>query len=185
MFHHVSLFLLFLTTSAILVPPVTTHDNIPINRSTAPVLAQDTLRPEIYGWGIDYESSSAMSFIIWANVTDPDSGILNVSGVVRQEIPTVTTNRFLMSFNGTVYHTEAFSLVVNRTYSIWVEVYDNALNRALSNKKQVDLHQVSDTVLDPTVTFPYVVSGSFLTLLVAVLLSVLYHKRKDARLVEP
>ncbi len=180
--------LLFLFAIFLLVPILTfgsAGDHLQATSDPRYALSQDTVRPEIYGWGIDGSVNTVDSFTVWANVTDRDSGILNVSTVVRIDSNVLLTTKTLMSFNGTFY-TQSFSaLEVNHTYSIWIEAYDTEINRAQSYNRLFDLHVYPNTGIDPSVTLPYVVSGSLVTLLVAVLLAREYHKRNPRAMTIP
>jgi hypothetical protein len=142
---------------------------------TFPVAAQDVLRPEIYGWGIDGALSDGAAFTVWANVTDEDSGINNVTANVRQDdgSPVVT----LLSHNSTFFTAILSGVELNHTYAIWVESYDIAGNVAVSYTRNFDLRIVSNPELDPIVTLPYVVSISLLALGIAIGLSYIYNQR--------
>ncbi|MFW9850053.1 MAG: hypothetical protein ACFFF4_13025 [Candidatus Thorarchaeota archaeon] len=140
-----------------------------------PVSAQDTIRPEIYGWGILGHIGESPTFTVWANVTDNDSGVENVTVNIRQDggSPVVT----LMSFNTTFYTLTLPHVELNHTYTVWIESYDVAGNVATSYSRNFDLRIDTVTNLDPIVTLPYVVSVSILTLVVVLWLSNEYNKR--------
>lgn len=141
------------------------------------ILSQDTIRPEIHSWGIDGVVSTDSSFIVWANTTDAVSGILNVSTVIRLDGNSSLTTWTLMPFNGTCYAQTFSPLAVNHTYSIWIEVYDNAYNRAQSYSRSFDLNVYPPTGIDPNVTLPYVLVGSLFTFIAAVLAAKEYQRR--------
>ena len=143
----------------------------------ADTLAQDTVRPEIANWSIDGAVSSIASFVVWANVSDSDSGILNVSAVIRRTTNVSLTTWHLMSFNGTFYTATIAPLKANNTYSIWVESYDVALNLAQSYTRTFEVYVSATSRVDPNVTFPIVVGGSVVAFFVALVLSYIYDKR--------
>ncbi|MHA2424487.1 MAG: hypothetical protein ACXAEF_06850 [Candidatus Thorarchaeota archaeon] len=141
----------------------------------SPVAAQDTLRPEIYGWGIDGEVVDGASYTVWANVTDNDSGILNVSARVRQDsgVPVTTP----MTFNDTFYTVTLPGVETNHTYTIWIVVYDVAENIATSYTRSFNLFIDPDPPLDPLITLPYVISVSIMSLVAVLGFSYEYNKR--------
>lgn len=143
----------------------------------AHTLAQDTVRPEIANWGIDGVVSSVASFVVWANVTDSGSGVLNVTAVIRRNTNGTLTTRHLMLFNGTFYVATVAPLDANNTYTIWVESYDVALNLAQSFSRTFDVYVAVTSHVDPYITFPFVIGGSLAAFFVAVFLSYLYDKR--------
>jgi len=177
---HINRTLLFTSILLFLALSFATSNSITLdtqNPTSNYFLTQDTSRPDIYRWGIDGEVNLVDTFVVWANVSDTDSGILNVSTVIRLDANSSLTYRTLMSFNGS-YYTQSFSpLEVNHTYSIWIDVYDNAFNRAQSYNRLFDLHVFPNTRVDPSVTLPYVLTGSLATFLVAFLLAREYQKR--------
>ncbi|MFW9921456.1 MAG: hypothetical protein ACFFED_17790 [Candidatus Thorarchaeota archaeon] len=169
--------LLFLL-SLFLAAPLSTNPLVQAHESNLiHSLSQDITRPEIYGWGIDGSVNTVDSFTVWANVTDTNSGILNVTAVIRVDANVSSTTRTLMPFNGTFFSKTFSALEINHTYSIWVEAYDMELNLAQSYNRQFDLHVYPSTGIDPNVTLPFVLTGSLVTFLVAVLLAREYQKR--------
>jgi hypothetical protein len=140
-------------------------------------LAQDAVRPEISNWSIDGSVSSIASFVVWANVSDLNSGVLNVSVVIRRTTNGTLTTKQLMSFNGTVYTATAGPLDANNTYTIWIEAYDVALNLAQSYSRTFKLYVGSTSSVDPYITFPFVVGGGLVTFFAAVVLACIYDKR--------
>ncbi len=147
----------------------------PRNSVTDRIVAQDTLRPEIYGWGIDGIVSDGEAFTVWGNVTDTESGVHNVTAKIRQDggDPVVT----LMVFNSSFYTATFPGVELNHTYLIWVEAYDTEDNLALSYSRSFDLRIDLNPQVDPTLTLPYVVSFSLLALAIAIGLSFVYNKR--------
>jgi hypothetical protein len=140
-----------------------------------PATAQDTVRPEIYGWGIDGDIGEGPTFTVWANVSDSDSGIQNVTVHIRQDGGDSVVN--LMTFNSTFHTVTLPNVELNHTYLVWVESYDNAGNLAQSFSRNYDLMINTDITLDPSVTLPYVVSVSIIALVMAIGLSYEYNKR--------
>ncbi len=143
----------------------------------ADTLAQDTVRPEIANWNIDGSVSSDAPFVVWANVSDSGSGVLNVSAVIRRTTNGTSTTRHLMSFNGSFYVATVAPLEANNTYMIWVESYDVALNLAQSYTRTFDTYVSAISRVNPNISLPFVVGGSLVAFLVAVVLSYSYYKR--------
>jgi hypothetical protein len=139
------------------------------------VSAQDTIRPEIYSWGIDGNIGESPTFTVWANVTDNASGIQNVTANIRQDGGEREVS--LMTFNSTFYAVTLPHVELNHTYLVWVESYDNEGNLAVSFSRNFDLMIYTDITIDSSVTFPYVISASLITLVMAIGLSYEYNKR--------
>ncbi len=155
--------------------PSSTIQLIPSN-SNQHTLAQDTLRPNIYEWGIDGVVSSETSFTVWANVSDNDSGLLNVSILIKTDNYDPTKN--LIAFNGTFHVITVGALAANHTYSIWIVVYDVALNRAQSYVRNFDLTIDPYPTVDPNLSFPFVVPSSLALFAAVVIIGHVINKRK-------
>lgn len=138
-------------------------------------LLQDTLRPEIYQWGLDNPVNAETAFTVWANVSDRDSGIQNVTAFLQQDIDEPISS--IMSFNGSFYTTSFAPVESNHTYSVWIQAYDEAGNLATGYARNFDLRIFIDPEIVAGATMPFVISGSLVTLVVAIGLSYQYEKR--------
>jgi len=125
-------------------------------------LAQDTLRPSIDAWGIDGPIRSGEQFTVWANVSDSESGVLNVSAEILQDGSLYSNS--LLEFNGSYFARAIPGLEFNHTYELAIIAFDNAENRAESFTREFDLVINTDTTIDPAVTLPIVVGSSMVVL---------------------
>jgi hypothetical protein len=130
-------------------------------------LAQDTLRPSIDAWGIDGPIRNGEQFTVWANVSDSESGVLNVSAKIIQD-GSLYSNP-LLEYNGSYFARTIPGLELNHTYELSIVAFDNAENRAESFTRDFDLVIDTGTTINPEVTLPIVV-GSSMAVLVALAL---------------
>ncbi len=139
-------------------------------------LAQDTLRPSIDAWGIDGPIRSGEEFTVWANVSDSESGVLNVSAKILQDSSLYSSP--LLEYNGSYFASTIPGLELNHTYEISIVALDNAENRAESFSREFALVINTDTTIDPEVTLPIVV-GSSIVVLVA--LAIFAYRTKEQK----
>lgn len=140
--------------------------------------SQDTLRPSIEEWNFTYSIFDGEDFDVWALVTDNDSGVHNVSLIVRDSHSSET--KHLMSFNGTYYTALISGLALNETYELEIEAFDIAGNHATSYKRTVDLTIRTITEVDPWFTMPYVVTSSIGLLCIVLVLAFIVDRRKSS-----
>ncbi|MBS3795059.1 MAG: hypothetical protein KGY80_09190 [Candidatus Thorarchaeota archaeon] len=136
--------------------------------NTQYILSEDIVRPEIASWNFTKEARRGEDFEVWAEVSDTESGVKNVSLVVEETV----SNRILypLSFNSSLYTAQIPALEVNRTYELFIRAFDNANNSATSYRRSIDLRIATTTRINPNVTFlPVVVSSSIVAVTVIVL----------------
>ena len=134
---------------------------------------EDTLRPEVSEWGLTGNYDQGGAFTAWANVSDNDSGVKNVTFVIDP-----FEDYHPMTFNGSFYEVFVAPLEVNYTYSVWIEAFDNASNRATTYVRIIDLTIGNYTPFDQTVTMPVVVGSSLALMAGAISLAYVYDKRQ-------
>ncbi|MFW9908627.1 MAG: hypothetical protein ACFFEF_08630 [Candidatus Thorarchaeota archaeon] len=172
-----TIFISFMIVALIVLHSMpTTHPGDQFSVSGTPILSQDdTIRPEIYEWGLDGTVNNETSFVVWANVSDVGSGIKNVTANLRQD--TLDVSEYIMSFNSTFYRVAFPPVESNHTYTIRVRAFDNANNSALSFPRSFDLRIIPGTITDPYVTLPIVVSSSLVLLVLVAVVAREYDKR--------
>jgi hypothetical protein len=143
------------------------------------ILQTDVMAPTIHNWSHS-EIKADEYFSIWANVTDDDSGILNVTAKADVISGDGNDSIFLLEFNGSLYVTNEAILAFNNTYRLWIEAYDNAMNYRLGFGHTIDLVPINpeDIPKDPYLTMPYVIGSSIALLAVIILVSFYYSKIK-------
>lgn len=141
------------------------------------VLSQtDEIRPTVYDWGIIGEPELGDSFLVWANVTDDNSGVRNVT--VHVNGPNVTVHN-LMTYNGSFYNAPVHPFPNSGTFNIYIRAYDMANNTRTSTDLQIVYDSDPVPPVDPNVTMPIVV-GSSIGLMVAVFgLAMLYDRKRN------
>jgi len=148
-------------------PHVTFLSNIGLN---------DTLRPEISSWGIEGPVTQGLEFSAWANVSDTESGVRNVSLSVHGN--TGYQSLYALSFNGSLYWADIPGLAVNASYTLYVIAFDWANNSATSYPRNLDLRPATSTI-DPSVSAPIVVSSSLALMGVITVLAIFYDRRRN------
>lgn len=133
--------------------------------------------PSIYNWGITGRPNMSEPFTVWANVTDDDLDLANVSVYVNG--PNTTIHE-LMSYNGSLYVEDLDALLDAGTYDIYVTATDLANNTRVSRHEYIELQMETTTVVDPNITMPYVVASSLCIGLVACIVAYLYRQRQLA-----
>ncbi len=137
----------------------------------------DTLRPEIHAWGFEGPVTQGLPFVAWANVTDLESGVRNVSLIVAPVLGTVTLQELFS--NGTHYMSTIPGLATGTLYSFSILTFDMANNSATSYTRTVDMRPVTTTTVDPLVTAPFVVSSSLVLMGLVIILSIVYDRRSS------
>ena len=145
--------------------------------SSMSLLQDDSMAPTIHNWSYS-EIVADEYFLIWANVTDDESGVKNVTATADVISGEANGSVFLLEFNGSLYVTDEAILAFNNTYRLWVASYDNAMNYRISFGRTIDLHPIDpeDVTKDPYLTMPYVV-GSTIALLAAIILITVYYTK--------
>jgi len=135
----------------------------------------DTLRPEIHAWGFEGPINQGLPFVAWANVTDSESGVRNVSLIIGP-MPGSETLQELFN-NGTHYVSAIPGLTTGILYSFRILSYDMANNSGTSYTRTVDMRPVTTTTIDPSVTAPIVVGSSLALMGLVIIVSVAYDRR--------
>jgi hypothetical protein len=135
------------------------------------------VRPSIYDWGIIGRPTMSEPFTVWANVTDDDLDLANVSVYVNG---TNTRIHELMAYNGSLYVENLDALLDAGTYIIYITATDLANNTRVSHHEYIELQTETTTVVDPSITMPYVVASSLCVGLIACVVAYLYRQRQSA-----
>ncbi|MFW9965048.1 MAG: hypothetical protein ACFFCX_15870 [Candidatus Sifarchaeia archaeon] len=132
--------------------------------------------PDIYHWGIEGEPELGQGFDVWANVTDEETSVLNVSVVVSG--PNMTLNS-LMPFNGTLYTGSVPAFPNDGVFNVLIRAFDTENNSRESY--DVDITFEADPVIpiDPWVTMPIVVSSSIGMMALVAGLALVYDRRRN------
>lgn len=170
----ISLGILALT---LLAAPMLTHDSITAVPSSTHMIAQDEIRPNIWGWGIVGNAANFSPFLVWANVSDADSGIQNVT--LRVSGPNATSNT-LMEYNATsaLYEKNMSPFPNNGTFYVYIEAFDNYNNSRTSSIRTIEASSTSTTTIDASVTLPLVVASSIGLMVVVAGLALIYDRRR-------
>jgi len=131
--------------------------------------------PSIYDWGITGRANESVAFTVWANVTDDDGDLANVSVHV---IGPNTTIHELMPFNGTFYVTNLDALHDFGNYDITVSATDLANHTRTSYHIQVEIQDESIYTPDPNITMPFVVASSIITGIIICVAAFFYGQRR-------
>ena len=145
--------------------------------------AQDTVRPEISKWGIDGNARGGESFFAWANVSDASSGVRNVSLIVHPDEGNVS--EYPLASNGSLYVDVIPPLEFNRTHTLFIKAFDMANNSATSYSRVIDRRPASSTTIDPAVTAPVVVGSSLVLMVIVIIGTWFYDRRKSKRNLTP
>ncbi len=135
----------------------------------------DTLRPEIHAWGFEGPVTQGLPFVAWANVTDLESGVRNVSLIVDPVLGIETLQELFN--NGTHYIGTIPGLTTGTLYSFSILAFDMANNSASSYTRTVDMRPISTTTVDPSVTTPIVVGSSLALMGIVIIVSIAYDRR--------
>ncbi len=133
--------------------------------------------PSIYDWGITGKPNMSEPFTVWANVTDDDLDLVNVSVYVNG--PNTTIHE-LMTYNGSLYVEDLDALLETGTYDIYITATDLANNTRVSRHEYVELQTETTTVVDPGATMPYVVVSSLGFGLIVCIGAYFYRQRHSA-----
>lgn len=137
--------------------------------------SQDTLGPSIYGWGTEGEPELGQGFDVWANVSDEDSGVRNVT--VEVTGPNMTLSD-LMPFNGTLYSGSVPAFPNSGEFRVRVRAYDIANNTQTSYRITIVYEAEAGPAFDPTVTMPAVVLSSVGLMIGVTVLALIYDRRR-------
>jgi len=133
------------------------------------------VRPTIWAWGIEGEPELGQGFDVWANVTDDDLDIANVT--VEVIGPNMSVNN-LLSFNGTFYTGSVPAFPNDGEFSVRIMTYDLANNSRTSGRIYIEYEENYTPPIDPVVTMPIVVLSSVGLMAVVIVLALVYDRRK-------
>ena len=136
----------------------------------------DEIRPNIYGWGVEGDPLLGLGFDVWANVTDDDSGLRNVT--VQVSGPNMTLNS-LMTFNGTYYNGSVPAFPNDGSFDVTIRAFDLANNSRISYDREFQYEENPVIPIDPTLSMPFVVGGSIGLIVVVIGIAVVYDRKKN------
>jgi len=131
--------------------------------------------PSIYDWGYHGRPNESEAFSVWANVTDDDSDLANVS--IHVSGPNTTINE-LMTFNGTFYVADIGAFQDIGTYNMYVSATDLANHTITSRHIYVVISPQTTEPPDPYLTMPYVIVSSLIAGIVVCLIAYYYGSRR-------
>jgi len=131
--------------------------------------------PSIYDWGYDGRPNESEAFTVWANVTDDDSDLVNVS--IHVSGPNTAINE-LMPFNGTFYVTNLDAFHDIGTYNLYVSATDLANHTTNGRHIYVSILGETTDVPDPYLTMPVVVVSSLIAGLIVCIIAYFYGPRR-------
>lgn len=131
--------------------------------------------PSIYDWGYEGRPNESEAFTVWANVTDDDSDLANVS--IHVSGPNTTINE-LMAFNGTFYVADLEAFQDVGTYNMYVSATDLALHTITGRHIYVVISIPTTELPDPYLTMPFVVISSLIAGLIVCYVAYYYGSRR-------
>ncbi len=140
-------------------------------------MAEDTLRPEISAWGYTGNAAGGEPFQVWANVSDYESGVRNVSLVVRSDVG--NTSVFPLDYNGSLYVATIPPLAADHTYTLNIRAFDMANNSAVSYSYTVDRRPRTTQIVDPNKTAPVVIASSIVLMALVIISACIYDRRHN------
>ena len=130
--------------------------------------------PDIWDWGIEGDPLLGQGFDVWANVSDSDSDLRNVS--VQVSGPNMTLNN-LLTFNGTFYTGAVPAFPNDGLFEVYIRAYDMTNGTRTSPHDFIEYEEDPIIPIDPTITMPFVV-GSSIGLIVLVIGFAIFYDRK-------
>jgi hypothetical protein len=170
----ISMGIVFLTLFALSVLP---HTTVSIRPDSNLAVAQDEIRPNIWGWGIVGNPENFTPFAVWANVSDADSGIKNVT--LRVSGPNATMNT-AMTYNVTsdLYEKDVPAFPNDGTFYVYVEAFDNYNNSRTSTITSIEAVSNPPTTINPLITMPLVVVSSLVLIVAVIGFALVYDRRQ-------
>ncbi|MFX1561493.1 MAG: hypothetical protein ACFFBL_12960 [Promethearchaeota archaeon] len=133
--------------------------------------------PDIWRWGIEGDPELGQGFDVWANVSDSDFDLKNVT--VEVVGPSMSLYN-LLAFNGTFYTGTVPAFPNDGNFRVRILAYDFMNNSRSSYPRYIEYEENPEPPIDPTVTLPVVVGSSLGLVVVVVGLAMLYDKRMSA-----
>ena len=131
--------------------------------------------PDIWEWGIEGEPELGLGFDVWANVSDVDMDLKNVT--VEVVGPNMSLNN-LLTFNETYYTGSVPTFPNDGEFRVRIIAYDLVNNSRTSGHVYIEYEEDPAPPIDPTVTMPIVVGSSLGLIVIVTGLALLYDKRK-------
>jgi hypothetical protein len=131
--------------------------------------------PTINDWGIIGKPNESVVFTVWANVTDDDNDLANVT--VHVNGPNTAINK-IMPFNGTLNVTNLDAFIDYGIYDIYVTATDLANNTRVGRHIFVEIQADVTTLPDPNLTMPVVVVSSLIAGFIVFVVAYFYEKRR-------
>jgi hypothetical protein len=132
-------------------------------------------QPDVWAWGIEGDPLMGLGFDVWANVTDEDADLKNVS--VQVNGPNMTLNS-LMTFNGTLYTGAVPAFPNDGLFDVYILAYDTTNRSRTSSNVQYDFESDPVIPIDPNLTMPVVVISSIGLVAVVIGLAFVYDKKQ-------
>ncbi len=150
---------------------------IPIAASPATIflISPESSEPDIWAWGIEGEYELGQGFDVWANVSDQDDDLKNVT---VQVIGPNMTYRSLMTFNGSFYIDSVPAFPNDGTFTVRLRAYDFENNTRTSSPFYIDYISTPPPIIDPSITLPIVVGSSVGLMVVLVGFAYIYDRKK-------
>jgi hypothetical protein len=158
---------------------------IPVNRNglytSDNIREQETnqiadVSPTIYDWGIIGRPNESVAFIVWANVTDEDGDLANVS--VHVSGPNTTIHE-IMPFNGSLNVINLDAFLEIGIYDIYVSASDLANHTRVGRHVFVEIQAETTDTPDPNITMPIVVVSSLIAGFIVCVVAYFYGKRMN------
>jgi hypothetical protein len=106
--------------------------NVAAGRSDFIISQVDATPPTFVVWGIDGNPERGNGFYVWANVTDDDSGVRNVTAHVTDDM--IYNITILMTFNGTYYTALVPVAPAEGYYTLVLRAFDMDNNTQLTSE---------------------------------------------------
>ena len=130
--------------------------------------------PNIWAWGLEGKPELGQGFGVWANVSDEDSDLKNVT--VEVIGPNMSINNPL-TFNGTYYTGAVPAFPNSGEFSVRIWAHDNASNTRNSALIYVQYDENPEPPIDPFVTMPIVVVSSVSLMAIVIVIAFIYDRR--------
>lgn len=168
------LFTLFgiIFVSVLLFSPIQISESFDYGRPTYTVSQN---QPDVWAWGIEGDPLMGLGFDVWANVTDEDADLKNVS--IQVNGPNMTLND-LMNFNGTFYTGAVPAFPNDGTFNVYILAYDTTNRTRTSSNVLIEYESDPVIPVDPNISMPFVVGGSIGLMVLVICLSFVYDRKQ-------
>jgi len=132
--------------------------------------------PDVWAWGIEGDPLLGQGFDVWANVTDTDSDLRNVS--VQVTGPNMTLNN-LLTYNGTFYTGSVPAFPNDGLFNVLIRAYDLTNRSRTSYNVDFEYEENPIIPIDPNVSMPFVVGSSIGLVVLVIGFAMFYDRRKN------